>query len=126
MLKTIHHVAIIASDYEKSKHFYTSILELPLIREVYREEKKSYKCDLKLGGSQIELFSFPSPPARVNNPEARGLRHLCFGVEDILKAVQWLENKGVDCEEIRVDPTTGKNFTFFKDPDNLPLELYEL
>ncbi|GAA0357543.1 VOC family protein [Alkalibacterium iburiense] len=126
MLRTMHHVAIIASDYEKTKHFYASILELPIIQEVYREEKESYKCDLKIGNSQIELFSFPNPPERVNNPEARGLRHVCFGVDNIDQAVQWLKNKEVVCEEIRTDPVTGQKFTFFKDPDALPIELYEL
>lgn len=126
MLKHIHHLAIIARDYEKSKDFYTRILELSLINEVYREERDSYKCDVKIGGGQIELFSFPNPPERLDNPEATGLRHLCFAVDNIKEAVRWLEEKEVVCEEIRVDPLTGKQFTFFKDPDGLPLELYEL
>lgn len=126
MLKHIHHLAIIARDYEKSKDFYTRILELSLINEVYREERDSYKCDVKIGGGQIELFSFPNPPERLDNPEATGLRHLCFAVDNIKEAVRWLEEKEIVCEEIRVDPLTGKQFTFFKDPDGLPLELYEL
>ncbi|WP_368645164.1 VOC family protein [Alkalibacterium putridalgicola] len=126
MFNTIHHVAIIASDYDTSRHFYTELLEFPVINEVYREERRSYKCDLKVGESQIELFSFPDPPKRPNGPEAAGLRHLCFGVEDISETVMKLENRGIDCEEIRVDPYTGKRFTFFKDPDGLPLEVYEV
>lgn len=125
MLESIHHVAIIASDYEKSKHFYTTILELPIIEETYRKDKDSYKLDLKIGESQIELFSFPNPPERINNPEARGLRHLCFGVKNVKKTVEWLKEKKVACEEVRMDPVTGNPFTFFKDPDGLPLELYE-
>ncbi|API88860.1 hypothetical protein BKP56_05985 [Marinilactibacillus sp. 15R] len=125
MLKRIHHTAIIASDYEKSKEFYTEILELKVINETYREERKSYKLDLAIGSAQIELFSFPDPPKRPSMPEARGLRHLCFEVNDIEKAVSWLGKKGVEVEPIRVDPITDKRFTFFKDPDDLPLELYE-
>ncbi|MGO2603873.1 MAG: SMU1112c/YaeR family gloxylase I-like metalloprotein [Alkalibacterium gilvum] len=125
MFNTIHHVAIIASDYKKSKHFYSELLEFPIINEVYRKERKSYKCDLKVGGSQIELFSFPSPPKRPTSPEAAGLRHLCFSVENVSKAVKRLKIKGIKCEEIRVDANTGKHFTFFKDPDGLPLEIYE-
>lgn len=126
LLLDIHHVAIIASDYEKSRHFYTKILELPILNEEYREERASYKLDLKVGNTQIELFSFPSPPERVNNPEAAGLRHLCFKVKYVEKTVEWLKEKGVQCEEIRVDASSGKQYTFFKDPDELPLELYEI
>ncbi|MFC6464286.1 VOC family protein [Marinilactibacillus sp. GCM10026970] len=125
MLERIHHTAIIASNYEESKKFYTEILELEIINEVYREERHSYKLDLTIGDAQIELFSFPDPPKRPSTPEAQGLRHLCFEVKDIEKAVNWLENKGVEVEPIRVDPITNKRFTFFKDPDHLPLELYE-
>lgn len=124
-LTNIHHVAIIASDYEKSKKFYTEILGLPIINETYREERDSYMLDLQIGDSQIELFSFPKPPERLTNPEAAGLRHLCFFVEDIDTAVQELESKGIICEPIRVDELTNKRFTFFRDPDNLPLELHE-
>ncbi|WP_423189951.1 VOC family protein [Alkalibacterium sp. f15] len=124
-LSHLHHVAIIASDYEKSRHFYTELLEFPIVNEVYRKERESYKCDLKVGESQIELFSFPSPPKRPNQPEAAGLRHLCFGVMDVEQTVNDLERKGIRCEEIRNDPYTGKRYTFFKDPDGLPLEVYE-
>ena len=125
MLERIHHTAIIASNYEESKKFYTEVLELEIIHELYREERDSYKLDLAIGDAQIELFSFPDPPKRPSTPEAQGLRHLCFEVEDIEKAVNWLEIKGVEIEPIRVDPVTNKRFTFFKDPDQLPLELYE-
>ncbi|GEK90443.1 SMU1112c/YaeR family gloxylase I-like metalloprotein [Alkalibacterium kapii] len=125
MFNTIHHVAIIASDYNVSRHFYSELLEFPIINEAYREERHSYKCDLKAGESQIELFSFPNPPKRPNAPEAAGLRHLCFGVKDIHKTVSKLDKKEIKCEQIRIDPYTGKKFTFFKDPDGLPLEIYE-
>lgn len=125
MFNSIHHVAIIASDYEVSKRFYTELLGFPIIHEAYRKERQSYKCDLKVGDSQIELFSFPDPPERPNGPEAVGLRHLCFGVKDIDETVKTLEKRGIACEEVRVDPYTGKRFTFFKDPDGLPLEIYE-
>lgn len=125
MFTHIHHVAVIASDYEKSKKFYTELLGFPIINEAYREERKSYKCDLKVGESQIELFSFPDPPKRPNQPEAAGLRHLCLGVDNIEKTVETLEGKSIACEPVRVDPYTGRKFTFFKDPDGLPLEIYE-
>lgn len=124
-LEKIHHVAIIASDYEKSKHFYTNILELPIIRENYRQERDSYKLDLQLGTSEIELFSFPNPPERPTTPEAVGLRHLCFYTADVEAAVRKLEAKGIACEPIRMDAYTNKKFTFFQDPDGLPLELHE-
>lgn len=125
MLKNIHHVAIIASNYERSKAFYTEELELPILREVYRKERDSYKLDLQIGQAQIELFSFPNPPKRVNSPEAVGLRHLCFSVSDMEKAVEWLKSKGIETEAIRIDEWTGQRFTFFKDPDGLPIEIYE-
>ncbi|GAB2318750.1 VOC family protein [Alkalibacterium sp. s-m-22] len=125
MFNGIHHVAIIASDYDRSKAFYTQTLGLTIIREVYREERESYKLDLEAGNAQIELFSFPDPPARVNGPEAVGLRHLCFEVDDVVEAKRQLEGKGIEVEEVRTDPYTGRLFTFFKDPDGLPLELYE-
>lgn len=125
MLEQIHHAAIIASNYEQSKKFYTEILGFAIINEVYRDERNSYKLDLKVGNSQIELFSFPDPPKRINNPEAAGLRHLCFAVGDVEQTVQWLSEKGVEAEPIRVDEGTGKKYTFFNDPDGLPLELYE-
>lgn len=124
-LNKIHHAAIIASDYKKSKEFYTDLLDLDIIRENYRSDRDSYKLDLKIGTSEIELFSFPNPPARPSGPEAAGLRHLCFEVDNIKEAVEELELKGIAVEPIRVDEYTGRQFTFFKDPDNLPLELYE-
>ncbi|ANO48742.1 VOC family protein [Flavobacterium columnare] len=126
MLKTIHHIAIICSDYEKSKHFYTKILELEIIREVYREERQSYKLDLALNGNYvIELFSFPNPPMRVSRPETCGLRHLAFEVSDLDDMIRKLKKHNVVTESIRVDEFTQKRFTFFQDPDQLPIELYE-
>ncbi|MBX9138815.1 MULTISPECIES: VOC family protein [unclassified Clostridium] len=124
-INKIHHVAIICSNYNISKRFYTEILGLNVIREVYREERESYKLDLELGDSQIELFSFKNSPERVSYPEARGLRHLAFEVDDIEEAVSYLEKNGVKCEPIRIDEFTLRKFTFFEDPDKLPLELYE-
>ena len=124
-INKIHHVAIICSNYNISKRFYTEILGLNVIREVYREERESYKLDLELGDSQIELFSFKNSPERVSYPEARGLRHLAFEVDDIEEAVSYLEKNGVKCEPIRIDQFTLRKFTFFEDPDKLPLELYE-
>ena len=124
-LKNIHHVAIICSEYKKSKEFYTKILGLEIIREVYRKERESYKLDLKLGDSQIELFSFPNAPERPSYPESCGLRHLAFQVEDVEKTADELQSKGIMVEDIRIDEFTGKKFTFFSDPDGLPLELYE-
>ena len=121
----IHHVAIICSDYEISKEFYVEKLGFEIIREIYREERQSYKLDLKLGESQIELFSFPNSPKRPSYPEACGLRHLAFEVDDIEEAVKELKGKNIQVEEIRIDEYTGKKFTFFNDPDGLPLELYE-
>ena len=125
-LTHIHHVAIICSDYQVSKHFYTYVLGLRVIRETYRAERDSYKLDLAVGDEyQIELFSFPDPPARVDRPEARGLRHLAFAVTDLAACRAQLEQHQVACEPIRIDALTGKPFTFFADPDGLPLELYE-
>ncbi|HBI7085025.1 TPA: VOC family protein [Clostridium perfringens] len=124
-LKKIHHVAIIASDYKKSKDFYVNLLGLKIIREVYREERDSYKLDLEIGDSQIELFSFKNSPKRPSYPEACGLRHLAFEVENIEKQVRELKEKGIKVEEIRIDEFTGRKFTFFSDPDDLPIELYE-
>lgn len=125
-IEKIHHVAIIGSDYEKSKRFYVEVLGFKIVKETYREERNSYKLDLEINGDyQIELFSFKNPPKRVTNPEARGLRHLAFEVKNINEEVKKLADMGVVCEEIRVDEITGKRFTFFKDPDELPLELYE-
>lgn len=125
-LKKIHHVAIIASDYNKSKDFYVNLLGLKIIREVYREERDSYKLDLEIGDSQIELFSFKNSPKRPSYPEACGLRHLAFEVENIEKQVEELNKKGIEVEEIRIDEFTGRKFTFFNDPDDLPIELYEI
>jgi glyoxylase I family protein len=121
----IHHVAIIASDYARAKHFYTGILGLEIIRETYREERQSYKLDLRVGDAQIELLSFPDPPPRPTQPEARGLRHLAFVVPDLDHTRSRLLAAGLDLEEIRIDPTTGKRFFFFRDPDDLPLEIVE-
>jgi len=127
MLQNIHHIAIICSDYAKSKAFYTEVLGLQIIKETYREERKSYKLDLALNGNyRIELFSFPDAPNRVSRPEAQGLRHLAFSVKDIEVAIKELQSKGVTTEAIRIDEITGKRFTFFEDPDQLPLELYEV
>ena len=125
MLDGIHHVAVIASDYGRSRHFYAEILGLPIIREVFREARGSWKCDLALGGAQIELFSFPTPPPRPSTPEACGLRHLAFVVERLEPVIHHLEGHGIVVEAIRVDAFTGRRFTFFPDPDGLPLELYE-
>ncbi|MCV7252675.1 VOC family protein [Mycolicibacterium fluoranthenivorans] len=126
-LQRIHHVAVICSNYAVSKRFYTDVLGLEVIREVYRAERGSYKLDLALpDGTQIELFSFPDPPRRPNGPEAQGLRHLAFAVDDLDATVRDLEAKGVAVEPIRVDEHTDRRYTFFKDPDDLPLELYEV
>lgn len=127
MLNAVHHIAVIASDYGRSKDFYTRVLGLEILREVYRPERDSWKLDLALKGQYlIELFSFPDPPARVSRPEAAGLRHLAFEVEDLDECVKSLEAKGIICEPVRIDEYTGKRFTFFEDPDRLPLELYEI
>ena len=126
-LKGVHHIAIICSNYEKSKDFYTNILGLSIVREVYREQRQSYKLDLALNEQYIiELFSFPNPPARPSRPESCGLRHLAFSVNNIQESVAALTAKGVELEPIRIDEFTHKQFTFFADPDGLPIELYEL
>jgi glyoxylase I family protein len=118
---------VICSDYARSKRFYTEVLGLAVIDENWRPERKSWKLDLAVpGGGQIELFSFPEPPARPSGPEAAGLRHLAFAVEDLNAMVELLEDAGVEVEDVRLDPYTGARFTFFKDPDGLPLELYEV
>ena len=124
-LKKLHHVALICSDYPRSKHFYTQVLGLEVIAETYRAERDSWKLDLRLGDSQLELFSFPGAPPRPSYPEARGLRHLAFAVDDLDAAIAELNAQGVTTEPVRSDTLTGKRFTFFADPDDLPLELYE-
>ncbi len=126
MLRRIHHVAIICSDYQASKRFYTQVLGLKVVAETHRAARDSYKLDLALpDGSQLELFSFPNPPPRPSNPEARGLRHLAFAVSRIDEVIRHLTNAGIAVEPVRVDEITKCRFTFFKDPDGLPLELYE-
>lgn len=123
----IHHIAIICSDYEVSKKFYTEILGMHIIREVYREERQSYKLDLAIEEHYvIELFSFPNPPQRPSRPESCGLRHLAFSVESVSEKREELLRKGLNCEEIRTDEFTGKEFFFTQDPDQLPLEFYEM
>ncbi|MFH8133497.1 VOC family protein [Pantoea osteomyelitidis] len=125
-LRGIHHIAIIASDYARSKAFYCDVLGFTLTGEFYREARDSWKGDLALNGQYtIELFSFPEPPARVSHPEACGLRHLAFSVEDVDAACALLAKKGIVCEPVRIDPLTNKRCTFFADPDGLPLELYQ-
>jgi glyoxylase I family protein len=126
MFNAIHHVAIICSDYPTSKHFYTQVLGLKVIAENYRETRDSYKLDLALpDGSQVELFSFPGAPKRPSFPEAQGLRHLAFLVDDIEQVKTYLESNDIEVEPIRIDEFTGKAFTFFQDPDGLPLEVYQ-
>lgn len=126
LLHGIHHVALIASDYARSRDFYTRILGLEVVAEHYRAERRSWKLDLRLpDGGQLELFSFPAPPPRSSRPEACGLRHLAFRVAALDAAVAHLQAEGVACEPVRVDEYTGRRFTFFADPDDLPLELYE-
>lgn len=126
-IRSIHHVAIIAEDYELSKKFYTEILGFEIISEVYRAERKSYKLDLAINGKyQIELFSFPEFCERASYPEAKGLRHLAFSVNDVEGAVQYLRSKNVNVQNVRIDEHTGKKFSFFEDPNGQPLEMYEL
>jgi glyoxylase I family protein len=125
-LNKIHHIAVICSNYAAAKKFYTEILELEIIKETFRAERQSYKLDLKVNDTyQVELFSFPHSPARPSRPEACGLRHLAFEVDDINAAASILNSRGVTTEPVRIDEITGKRFTFFADPDGLPLELYE-
>ncbi len=126
MLRRIHHIAIICADYERSKHFYTKILGLRILAENFRADRNSYKLDLLLpDGGQIELFSFPNAPSRPSYPEAQGLRHLAFAVEDIVYWKKKLENMNISVEEVKIDEYTDRRFVFFADPDGLPLELYE-
>lgn len=126
LLLRLHHAAIICADYERSRRFYTEVLGLRVVAETYREARRSYKLDLALpDGTQIELFSFPDAPQRPSYPEAQGLRHLAFEVDDVEAGKRALEAMGVSVEPVRVDELTGKRFTFFADPDGLPLEPYE-
>ena len=126
MFNCLHHIAIICSDYERSKRFYVEILGFKIVREVYREDRRSFKLDLQVGDKyQLELFSFPSPPARLTSPEACGLRHIAFEVEDVESSCKALRARGVEVERIRIDEFSGKAFTFFRDPDGLPIEIYE-
>jgi glyoxylase I family protein len=126
MLKSIHHAAIICSDYAVSKRFYTEVLGLRIVSEHFRAARDSYKLDLALpDGAQLELFSFPGAPPRPSYPEAQGLRHLAFAVDDVAAGKRMLEAQGIAVEEVRTDELTGKRFVFFADPDGLPLELYE-
>lgn len=125
-LNGVHHIAIICSDYEKSRQFYTEVLGLKIVREVYREQRRSYKLDLEVAGQyQIELFSFPNPPARPSRPEAVGLRHLAFEVDNMNEAVTHITQAGINVEPVRTDEYTGKLYTFFTDPDGLPIEFVE-
>ena len=126
-IKRLHHVAIICSNYEKSKKFYTEILGFTIKNEVYREERKSFKLDLCLNEEYvIELFSFPNPPNRLSQPEAVGLRHIAFGVTELEEWILFLNKNNIKTEPIRIDEFTDKKFTFLNDPDNLPIELYQL
>lgn len=126
MISKVHHIAIICSNYEKSKAFYTQFLGLEILQETYRNERDSFKLDLGLHGNYIlELFSFPNPPKRTSKPEACGLRHLAFQVEDVERMVTHCQENSIEVEPIRVDENTGKKFTFISDPDDLPIEFYE-
>lgn len=127
MFSSIHHIAIICSDYRVSKDFYTNKLGLNVIKETYRVDRDSYKLDLAIGSHYvIELFSFPNAPNRPSYPEAQGLRHLAFSVEDIEKTITLLHDEGIETEPIRIDELTKKKFSFFSDPDGLPLEIYQI
>jgi glyoxylase I family protein len=127
LLQSVHHIAIICSNYEVSRKFYTEVLGCTIVKETYRAERDSYKLDLAINGNYIiELFSFPNPPARPSQPESCGLRHLAFSVTDIEASIAALASNGVTSEPIRIDTLTNKRFTFFADPDGLPLELYEV
>ena len=125
-INKIHHIAIISSDYKRSKLFYTQILGFEIEREIFRKERDSFKLDLSLKGQyMIELFSFPNPPERLSRPEGTGLRHLAFEVDDLESSIDELAKNGVEAEPVRIDEMTHKKFTFFFDPDDLPIELYE-
>jgi len=126
MFDRIHHVAVICSDYETSKRFYCGVLGFGIVGENFRAARRSWKCDLRNGDTQIELFHFEDAPPRPSTPEARGLRHLAFAVGDLDAAVAHVKSAGIAVEEVRVDPYTGSRFTFFADPDGLPIEIYEI
>ena len=125
LFNRMHHVAIIVSDYERAKAFYVEKLGLPILRENYREERGDWKLDLQFGDGELEIFAIPGAPARLDHPEAQGLRHLAFRVDDVERVVKELEEQGIPCEPIRLDTYTQRRFTFFHDPDGLPLELHE-
>lgn len=126
-IEKLHHIAIICSDYEKSKEFYTKILNFKIDNEIFRKERQSYKLDLSLNGIYvIELFSFPNPPKRLTQPESTGLRHIAFGVKNLEESIAFLKINNIENEGVRIDEFTNKKFTFFKDPDQLPIELYEI
>lgn len=125
LFNQMHHVAIIVSDYEKAKEFYVEKLGFPILRDNYRPDRGDWKLDLQFGDSELEIFAVPSAPARPNEPEAQGLRHLAFRVDDVEQAVKELEARGIECEPIRWDTYTQRRITFFHDPDGLPLELHE-
>lgn len=124
-LKKVHHIAVIGSSYERSKHFYVDLLGFSIVRENYRPERDDYKIDLQLDGMELELFIMKNCPMRPSCPEAYGLRHLAFAVDSVDDAVRELNQRGIITEPIRFDPYTGKKMTFFHDPDNLPLEIHE-
>ncbi len=125
MFERMHHAAIIVSDYGRAREFYVEKLGFPVLRENFRQERGDWKLDLKFGDGELEIFAIPGAPPRPGHPEARGLRHLAFRVEDVEKAARELEKRGIPCEPIRRDPYTGGRMTFFHDPDGLPLELHE-
>ena len=125
MFERMHHIAIIVSDYERAREFYVEKLGFPVLRENFRQERGDWKLDLKFGDGELEIFAVPGAPPRPSYPEAQGLRHLAFRVEDVEAAVRDLEGRGISCESIRWDPYTERRMTFFRDPDGLPLELHE-
>ncbi len=125
MFERMHHIAIIVSDYERAREFYVEKLGFPVLRENFRQERGDWKLDLKFGDGELEIFAVPGAPPRLSYPEAQGLRHLAFRVEDVEAAVRDLEGRGIPCEPIRWDPYTERRMTFFRDPDGLPLELHE-
>ena len=125
MFERMHHIAIIVSDYERAREFYVEKLGFPVLRENFRQERGDWKLDLKFGDGELEIFAVPGAPPRPSYPEAQGLRHLAFRVEDVEAAVRDLEGRGIPCEPIRWDPYTERRMTFFHDPDGLPLELHE-